>query len=514
VRRHERALWIGVLVVAAALRFWALGARPPHHDESVHGHFADAIVTQGAYRYDPTYHGPLQLYVMAGLFALFGETLVAARLFSVLAGIALVAVPFMLRRRLGAGPAWWCGVLLAVSPTFVYYSRFAREDVQVALYTAATATFIALARRTGGRSLVWAGVAAAAHAITKETFYVTTPLMLASGAVVGLVAGVRRTAARLVAWVRRYPFQLGTGMLWLLVITLTAYTFFLVHPDDWAFPLKAVKYWWAQHKMQRVGGPWYYYLPRIALYEMAIIGPALVWLVRRRGRLGRLEVFCFCWGLLSVGTFAYLGEKTPWLIVHQVLPWAPLAGLQLARTFSRHGRWWSRALATAVLAAGLWSTIASSYLYPTITTSDDHAELIVFVQTTPEAGALAQRGIELARSHPDELIASVAGEGSWPLSWQWRRLRVWWGLPQEGSRPLLVVCDPPDAAAAQTLVGEGYSERMIPLRGWWVETWSGVGVREIVHWFLTREPWSPTGATDVAVLERTATAPVGEGGPR
>lgn len=514
MRTREKAAWGALLVLALLLRLWALGDRPPHHDEAVHAHFANAFISQGSYRYDPTYHGPLQFYVMGALFLLFGESVAVARIYSALSGVALVALPLALRRRLGARTAWWFGAVLATSPTFVYYSRFAREDVQVSLFTAAVLVLLLRVRRSGGRVLPWAGVAAALHAISKETFYVTVPLLGASGMAVGLLEGPRRSAERLWVWLRRHAFALGTAALWFVIITVTAYTFMFVHPEDFAFPLKAINYWWGQHRMQRVGGPWFYYLPRIALYELVPLVASLVWVVRRRRRLGRLEVFCLSWGSLSIGMYAYLGEKTPWLIVHQVLPWVPLAGAQLARTFSAHGRWWSRSLAAAGLAATVWSTAASSFLYPTITTSDGHAELIVFVQTTPEAGALARRGVDLARAAPDELLGAVAGEGSWPLSWQWRRLRVWWGLPQEGSRPELAVCDPADEATARKLLGHGYSMRKIPLRGWWVETWAGVSPREVAGWFLTRKAWSAIGATDVIVFEREARGAAGEGGPR
>ena len=337
--------------------------------------------------------------------------------------------------------------------------------------------------------------------------------MAGGGFAVALRDGLRRSIGRGWRWLGRHAFRFGTAVLWFVVITITAYTFGFVHPEDFAFPVKAISYWYAQHEIQRVGGPWFYHLPRLALYEFLIVVPAIVWVVRRRGRLGRLEVFCASWGALAIAIYAYLGEKTPWLLVHQALPFVPLAGAQLARTFSVHGRWWSRALAVAGLAAGAWSTVASSFVVPTITTSDPRAELIVFVQTTPEAGELARHGVELARSAPDEQLGSVAGEGSWPLSWQWRRLRVWWGLPQEGSRPRLVVCDPADEGTVHERLGAGYSVRRIPLRGWWVEEWAGVGAAEIARWFVTRRAWSPLGATEVIVFERLRGEAGGDGGP-
>ena len=512
--RREKLAWAALLAFALLVRVWGLGDRPPHHDEAVHAHFADVLITQHAYRYDPTYHGPLLFYTMGALFLALGESLSVARLYPALAGVALAALPLVLRRRIGARAAWWSGLLLAASPSFVYYSRFARNDVPVALFTAAALVLLVLVRRRGGAVIPWVGVLAALHAISKETFYVTCPLLAGGGAAVALRDGLHRSAVRTREWLGRHAFRVGTAILWFVVITIAAYTFGFVHPEDFAFPVKAISYWFAQHQIQRVGGPWHYHLPRLALYEFAIAVPALVWAVRRRARMGRLEIFCLAWGVLAIGVYAYLGEKTPWLLVHQVLPLVPLAGAQLARTFSSHGAWWSRVPAAVAVAATLWSTTASSFLYPTITTSDTHAELIVFVQTTPEGGALAREGLDIARAAPDELVASVAGEGSWPLSWQWRRMRVTWGLPGEGSRPRLAVCDPADEMLVRERLGGEYEVRQVPLRGWWVETWAGVSVRDVARWFVTREAWSPLGATDVSVFTRSTAGSSGDGGER
>jgi uncharacterized protein (TIGR03663 family) len=504
--RRELVAWALLLVLAAGLRMAWLGARPPHHDEAVHAHFADVLLREGAYRYDPTYHGPLLYYVTAAVFAVAGENLLTLRLYPMLAGIALVALPLALRRRLGRGPAWWCGLILAISPSFLYYSRFARNDVPVALFTAAALVLIARSRDRGSFLLVWAGICLALHAISKETFYVLLPLLVVGGVAAVAIRSPRRALTRLWRWAVDHRTPLLTAGLWFVAICLTAYTFVFIHPADAPFPIRAVRYWYQQHRIQRVGGPWYYHFPRLGLYEFLPLGAALGWVAMRRRRPYRWEAFCFGWGVAGLAMFAYLGEKVPWLEVHQVLPFVPLAGAQLARTFSRHGRWWSRGLAVAALGATAWSAGAVTYAYPTITTSDPHAELLVFVQTTPEAESLAREGLQLARRDPDRTVAAVAGEGSWPLSWQWRNLKVWWGLPRPPLRPPLVVCDPGQAETVAKTVGPGYDERQIPLRGWWVETWTGIGPWQVARWFVTRRPWSPIGATDIVVLEKTDAA--------
>ena len=499
--RRERLAWGGLIAFALVIRLVALGARPPHHDEAIHCDFAYNLFTQGTYRYDPTYHGPLIYYVMAPLMVVLGTTTAVGRLYPTLAGAALVALPLLLRRRLGAGAAWWTGALLAVSPSLLYYSRFAREDVPVALFTGGALALFLLVRRKGANVIPWIGAAAAGHAMMKETVYVTAPLIAFSAYVVALRDGVWDGIRRAFAWVDRYRVAVGTAILWFLVITVTCFTVFFVHPEDWAYPLKAISYWYSQHKIERVGGPWWYHLPRLALYEFLPIAAALAWAIRRGRRMKRLEVFCLAWGLSSVAMYAYLGEKVPWLAVHQVLPFVPLAGAQLSRTFSPRGRRWSQALAALGLVATGWSALASSFLHPAITTTDPHAELIVFVQTTPEEQALAEYGRALSATHPDAMIASVDGEGSWPLSWQWKKVMVWWAQPQPGMHPLLVVCDPGKEEATRLLLGDGYTVRRMPLRAWWVEETASLSVGAVARWFLTREAWSPIGATDVMVFE-------------
>jgi len=501
MRRREKVCWLALLLLALVLRVWDLGERPPHHDEAVHGHFSHEVLVRGNYRYDPTYHGPLLYFFNAGVFALLGENLVTLRLYPVLTGVALVGLPFFLRRRLGARAALWCGVLLAISPSFLYYSRFAREDLPVSLFTAAAGVLFLLLRRGSWRVLPWAGAMLALHALSKETIYVLLPL-LAAGAF-GVLLRLRLAVAfrRTVAWLEKYAAPAASAVLVFIIITLTAYTVFFIHPEDVAFPLKAFQYWYHQHTIQRVGGPWFYYLPRLALYEFLIIGAALVWVVRRRGRLHSVEVFCLWWGLASVGMYAYLGEKVPWLLVHQVLPFVPLAGMQLARTFSPRGRPWSRVVAAAGLLATVWSAVAVTFLYPATTTSSDRAELLVFVQTTPEAGALAKEGMALADSGENP-AAAVAGEATWPLAWQWLGLPVYWDIPKAGMRPPLVVCDPEKQEVAQANLGPGYRAQRIPLRAWWVEEWGQATPGNVIRWFFTRQVWSPVGASDVVVLRR------------
>ena len=66
----EKRAWLALLVVAFLLRVVALGARPFHHDESIHAWASNRLVTEGNYKYDPVYHGPVQYYMVATALAI------------------------------------------------------------------------------------------------------------------------------------------------------------------------------------------------------------------------------------------------------------------------------------------------------------------------------------------------------------------------------------------------------------------------------------------------------------
>ena len=82
--------WL-ILALAAFLRLFLLGIKPPHFDEGINGWFVDQVMKNGFYRYDPTnYHGPLHFYVLLLFQSLFGRNVWALRMPIVLVSIACV----------------------------------------------------------------------------------------------------------------------------------------------------------------------------------------------------------------------------------------------------------------------------------------------------------------------------------------------------------------------------------------------------------------------------------------
>ncbi|MGH2344529.1 MAG: flippase activity-associated protein Agl23 [Chloroflexota bacterium] len=126
-----------LLVGGLFLRLVVLGDRPLHHDESLHATYSWYLMgsPNPQYNYDPMMHGPLQFHMIAFFYSIFGSSPFTARLWSVTCGTALIAVPLLLYRQLGRWPTFIFMTMLCLSPVTLYFSRFAREDMQYALFT-------------------------------------------------------------------------------------------------------------------------------------------------------------------------------------------------------------------------------------------------------------------------------------------------------------------------------------------------------------------------------------------
>lgn len=123
-----------VIGLAIAFRFWNLGDRALHHDESIHAQWSWTLLQDG-YHHSPVFHGPFYYHFQALVFLLFGANDYTARVSAAITGTALVMLPLLLRRRLGAAGTMAAVAFLAFSPTIVYYSRFFREDIYMGFFT-------------------------------------------------------------------------------------------------------------------------------------------------------------------------------------------------------------------------------------------------------------------------------------------------------------------------------------------------------------------------------------------
>jgi uncharacterized protein (TIGR03663 family) len=530
----ERRAWIGLIALSLFLHLAQLGTHAFHHDESIHAYASVRLLKEGAYKYDPIYHGPVQYFAVTAAFALssvIGKTVgfltgfaaaktwdgtsdFTARLAPALAGVALTAMALLLRRRFGARAAFAAGALCALSPNLLYYTRFCRDDAWSLLGTAGIFLWLdeyLATRRVKDLAIaaLWAAVAFA----SKENFYVLLALMVPSVGAAWMEPGrgldVWNRLRRLIDWMEANTTAVLGALLLFFVASEVLYTVFLAHPESGNPAFDAISYWWGQHKMERVGGPKTFYLPRLLQYEFAILVPALAYIVMRWRTLSFAERFVAGWAVSSVAMYAYLGEKAGWLLVHQVLPFLPLAGAAWALLAEKGTAWRLAGAATAI--ASVATSLTLSFVYPVLTPSSRKAESTIQVQTCPEVLGLVDEILRAGRAG-EVPAAIVSGEAGWPLSWYVRVAPVNWQPPTGELHPPVVVCDDVDADKQEKILGPGYTRDRVPFRAWWIPDTVWKPLRptpgQLLRYLVTRDAWdredgnNPIGAVWVTVFRR------------
>src|SRR5207237_2840591 len=168
--------WMPWLIVglAAFLRFFLLGMKPPHFDEGINGWFVDQIVKNSFYKYDPTnYHGPLHFYVLLLSQTLLGRNLWALRLPVVLVSISCVWLTLKFEPFVGRSVCRLAALAMAVSPGFVFYGRYSIHEVWLLLFSMLFILGLLGLWKRGTVDYLWcAGMGFAGMILTKETYII------------------------------------------------------------------------------------------------------------------------------------------------------------------------------------------------------------------------------------------------------------------------------------------------------------------------------------------------------
>jgi uncharacterized protein (TIGR03663 family) len=139
VRTHctrEIIFYLVLALIAFIMRLWQLGERTVHYDENIHfGCGQNIFHNPFPLCYDPFVHGPFQFIGTGIIYNIAGESTFTARLLPAIFGVAIVILPYFLRRQLGRWGALAMSVLLAFSPFLMYYSRYGRGDIYHAFFT-------------------------------------------------------------------------------------------------------------------------------------------------------------------------------------------------------------------------------------------------------------------------------------------------------------------------------------------------------------------------------------------
>ena len=458
------------LAVAVFLRGPFLDARPMHNDEAVNAVKFGKLWEHGGYRYDANeHHGPLLYYAALAVGRLTGAPAdlehysdPRLRAVTVLFGLGLILLLPLLTDGLGRAASMWAALWLAVSPAFVFYSRYFIHEILLVFFT-----LLALGagwRYWRSRRLGWALVAGAALGLmdaTKETFVITL-----GAAGVALILNqcwnrVLDASGRPVRARRLNPWHLAAGLGVWFVVAVALFSSFFTNGSGPLDSLRSYQPW-----LHRAGGasphlhPWYFYLHRLAWFHAAkgpvwteglILVLAMAGGVAgfRRQSLASANAsfvrFLALYTFLLTTFYSLLAYKTPWCLLNFWLGAILLAGVGAAvvvRSLKRPV--WARVAAGLLLVGAghlAWQAWQQDTLY-----AADRRNPYVYAQTSPDILELVTRIEQLAEVSPEGralLIKAIDPQGDfWPLPWYLRSFRQigWWEeMPKDPFAPVMIV---------------------------------------------------------------------------
>jgi uncharacterized protein (TIGR03663 family) len=347
-------------------------------------------------------------------------------------GTALIALPYFLRRYLTPTGALLTSLALAVSPAFLYFSRFIRDDIYLAAFS--LLLFVAVIQYLERPRPHWlyTGAAAAALAMASMeaayiTFFIFGTFLIFEGIrerIAGdgpVLAALRSTS--LDTWL--------TGIAVFVVITVLLYSTFFTNPLG-VFDTKhsllspsrtdilgGLTYWLgSQQAVARGSQPWFYYLLTLSLYEQVAVlfgvAGAVLCIVRR----SLFRTFLLWWGVMAFGMYSWAGEKMPWLTIHIALPLILLAGLFLG-TVLTSARFWPRLVSAAVFGLLLVVEIHSAFALSYVDGANP-TEMLVYVQTAQDVKNVTHE-IQQMAGWPNVTIGlDDTDVGGWPFIWYLR----------------------------------------------------------------------------------------------
>ena len=525
----ERIL-LSIFLITIFLRFWQLDLKLLHHDEAIHSWFSYELLTKGSWAYDPSYHGPFLYYVTAGMFSLFGDSDFVARLLPALFGALLIPLVYCIYRigYIDKRQTIFAALFLALSPDMVYFSRFLRHDIFMLFFTLLLLVAVLYYFEFGKtRYAIIAALAMAGGLSCKEEM----PVIILIFASFFLYSLWRKKIKLPPDW--RYDLLIGFFIV--IGIMSVMYSAFGAHIETligqnlqlnttgW---YRAVEHWTEMHNQQRLGGPWFFYIPFYLLYELpifilAIIGtiqfvgkdihPSLFikqiqYRIQYRGsdipiselaavstqqlKIQKREYsksdeffgFCVYWMILIMAFYAVVGEKVPWLIIPQLLPMCFVAVYKL--------NWQKMVFAIAGCLFLILITWHVAFI------PADINEPIVQVQNSEDL-----RDVMRLIDASDHVV--IASKNYWPLPWyyrgdRWNKIKFYGDITDEQTltldNPGVIILY--DAASYPSI--QGYDKKTYKL-GYWFSFYDNEN--RLIDYYIHRD--GKMGSINIDVFTRT-----------
>lgn len=422
-KRIRWAIFIGIALLALAIRLPQLGGRPMHTDESINAYITGELLAGDSFHYDPRdRHGPL-LYALAEPLARvqgaksFSElTEPELRLTPVLAGTAIILL-------LGAGVEIFgfitcltAALLFAFAPLPVYYSRYFIHEI---LFVAATLGLLLSGWRwlntSSTPAAILAGLCAALMLACKETAVIHYFAIAAAG-LLGWRWMPRTTLQK--------PWTWPLALVVFLATTMVLFTWFGRHWSGLADLFHAIP-----NVASRAGGqghekPFGYYFALLdasyLLFPLTLAGIYIaIWETVNGSRQPHLLLVLYA--AFTFLIYSAIPYKTPWLALNLWLPLTIINGFGVTAIWSLIKKpamhWVAGAICLLFLLSMLQETKILVFDKPA-----DAQNPYAYAHTGEDILRLPPRLDELAKERKlaNPRIAVIAAD-AWPLPWYLRQ---------------------------------------------------------------------------------------------
>jgi len=489
---------LAVTAAALAVRLPGLERRPMHGDEANQAAKTGILLETGVYRYDPDeHHGPSLYYSTLPFLWLssgkdFAQTSeIQYRIVPVVFGAGLILLLLLVGDGLGRGPAVLAGILAAVSPAMVFYSRCYIQETLLIFFT-----FAAIGcgwRYVRRRSFGWAIAAAVfvglMHA-TKETWILAGAAMpIALALTIGWTRWRDGTVPVLRTYVRPGVMLAAAGAACLVAVALYSSL-----GTNWGGPINSVLAYTTYLRRGYQQGihshhPWYYYLQLLVYNRPArgffwteglIVGLAVVGLVAGLARLDRpaperaLCRFVAFYTLVLTALYAAIPYKTPWCMLSFLQGMILLAGVGAWTILRAVPTVPVKLLAAALLIAGVVHLGRECYAL-NFRFYADRRNPYVYAHPSSDVLNLAAQMERLANVSDEGhemVIHVVTPENYWPLPWYlrqfnrdrvgyWQDAAAWQNDTRQHPPPSVIILNPDVQEKVDANLRGVYNKQMI-----------------------------------------------------
>lgn len=508
-------LFLVAIIAAVALRLPRLEQRPMHGDEAVHAVKFGQLLEKDFYRYNPCeYHGPTLNYFtliparLSGTHKFKNLSEFTLRIVPVFFGVLLVLMLLLLVDGLGWSATIIAAGLTAVSPAFVFYSRYYIHEMLLVCFAFAAIT--AGYRYTQSKNIRWAlltGVFLGLCHATKETCIIAFGSMLL--ALLLTLIMQHKGIWNITKTIK--PSHLIAAIVTAVIVSALFYSSFLTNPGGILDSLSAYSSYFSRASENQLHiHPWYYYLKMLiysGVAESPVWSEALIVLLAMAGFIVamlrkpslsidfRLLRFIAFYTATMTVLYSVIPYKTPWCMLGFLHGMILLVAAGAVAVIKLAPNALARVLISLVLVAGgvhlAWQGYLASYrLYA------DTRNPYVYAHTGSDVFKITRRVEEIAQVHPDGhnmYVQVICPEGDyWPLPWYLRLFPNvgWWNKVDEDILSAPVIIASPNAESAlirklYELPPPGKKNLYVPLFDTYMELRPQVELRG----YVTKDLW-------------------------